>query len=169
MEMFGGPAAFERKPMSCSRRARSSRRRTPRHRGPRGPYAHGNDPVTIAYLYAYCGAHTRRSRCSNAAEEPCTVPSPMGSRQRGLRQMSAWYLMSALGLYGRRSRQRALCFGSPLFDRAESAGGAGRKLTIEHATTHPPSLYPVGTLEWPVPTQSVDPPCRACARRAPRV
>ena len=43
--------------------------------------------------------------------------------------MSAWYLMSALGLYAVDPVSARYVFGSPLFDRAQLQVAPGRELT----------------------------------------
>jgi len=55
--------------------------------------------------------------------------------------MSAWYLMSALGLYAVDPVSARYVFGSPLFDRAEVQVAPGRKLTIEARNNAPGHPY----------------------------
>jgi len=59
MEMFGGPAAFERKLDELfTTSSELPADAPPDIAGLVGQYAHGNEPSHhIAYLYAYCGAH----------------------------------------------------------------------------------------------------------------
>jgi putative alpha-1,2-mannosidase len=46
-------------------------------------------------------------------------------------QMSAWYVMSAMGLYAVDPVSGNYVFGTPLFDRAVVKMGSGRELVIE--------------------------------------
>jgi putative alpha-1,2-mannosidase len=62
-------------------------------------------------------------------------------------QMSAWYLMSALGLYAVDPVSARYVFGSPLFDCAEVDVGSGRKLTIEARNNAPDNPY-VQSVSW---------------------
>jgi putative alpha-1,2-mannosidase len=45
-------------------------------------------------------------------------------------QMSAWYVMSALGFYPVDPVSANYVFGTPMFDRAEVRMGSGKKLTL---------------------------------------
>lgn len=98
-----------------------------------GQYAHGNEPSHhIAYLYAYAGApektaervrqillelynHTSEGLCGN---EDCG-------------QLSAWYVLSALGFYPVNPAEAIYVFGSPLFPKATLKLGNGKTLAIE--------------------------------------
>jgi putative alpha-1,2-mannosidase len=62
-------------------------------------------------------------------------------------QMSAWYVMSALGLYPVDPVMGAYVFGSPLFPRAEIAVGQGRKLVIEAKGVAPDRFY-IQSVTW---------------------
>ena len=62
-------------------------------------------------------------------------------------QMSAWYLLSALGLYPVDTVSGIYVFGSPHFPRASVAVGQGRMLTIDAQGTRPGAIY-IQSAEW---------------------
>ena len=62
-------------------------------------------------------------------------------------QMSAWFCMSALGLYAVDPVSARYDIGTPLFDRVEIKVGGGRTLAIEAKRQSPKSMY-VGSVEW---------------------
>ena len=97
-----------------------------------GQYAHGNEPSHhIIYLYNYAGEpwkaapklrHVMRQLYHAAPDGLC------GNEDVG--QMSAWYVLSALGLYQVEPSGGRFVLGTPLFPRAEVSVGDGRTLTI---------------------------------------
>lgn len=85
-----------------------------------GQYAHGNEPSHhMAYLYAYAGqpwktqAMVRRIMDSMYSARPDGLA---GNEDCG--QMSAWFVLSALGFYPVAPGSTQYVLGSPLFDRA---------------------------------------------------
>jgi len=98
-----------------------------------GQYAHGNEPDQhVPYLYAYVGqpwktqALVRRILTTMYKRAPDGI---IGNDDCG--QMSAWFVMSALGLYPVDPVAAVYVFGSPLFTRAELLVGPKRKVVIE--------------------------------------
>lgn len=98
-----------------------------------GQYAHGNEPSHhVAYMYAYCGAAwktqamVRRLLTEMYKDDPDGI---IGNDDCG--QMSAWFVLSALGLYPVDPVSANYVIGSPLFDRAEMQVGAGKTLVVE--------------------------------------
>ena len=84
-----------------------------------GQYAHGNEPSHhAAYLYAYVGAGDKLDAVVHRVLHELYTPEPDGlCGNEDCGQMSAWYVMSAMGFY-------PVCPGSgeyvtvtPLFDR----------------------------------------------------
>ena len=61
--------------------------------------------------------------------------------------MSAWYLMSALGLYAVDPVSARYVFGSPLFDRARLQMASGRELSIETRNNAPDHPY-IQSVSW---------------------
>ncbi len=97
-----------------------------------GQYAHGNEPSHhVAYLYAYTGAHYKTQSRVRMLMDTMYPPEPDGlAGNEDCGQMSAWYVMSALGLYAVDPVSTNYVFGSPILDHAEIALGGDRKLAI---------------------------------------
>jgi predicted alpha-1,2-mannosidase len=108
-----------------------------------GQYAHGNEPCHhMAYLYCYAGVpHKTQERIHNLLEmEYDDQPDGLaGNEDCG--QMSAWYVISALGFYAVDPVSGNYVFGSPLVDRAEVDLGGGKKLTIQVQRTKSTDAY----------------------------
>src|SRR5207253_1908589 len=56
-------------------------------------------------------------------------------------QMSAWYVMSALGLYAVDPVSATYIFGSPMFDEARVEVGGGREFVIQTRRNSPGDVY----------------------------
>jgi len=114
-----------------------------------GQYAHGNEPSHhIAYLYNYAGApHKTQARIRSLLETMYhNKPDGMaGNEDCG--QMSAWFVISSLGLYAVDPVSARYDFGTPLFDRAEIKVSDNRTLTIEANRQSAKSIY-VRSVEW---------------------
>ena len=108
-----------------------------------GQYAHGNEPGHhVAYLYAYAGQHYNtqsrvRMLCNTMYH---ALPDGLaGNEDCG--QMSAWFVLSALGFYAVDPVSGNYVFGSPLFDRATIELGRGRKLVVEAVDNGAANVY----------------------------
>jgi predicted alpha-1,2-mannosidase len=97
-----------------------------------GQYAHGNEPSHhIAYLYNYAGRPWKtadRVREILATQYDDTPFGLSGNEDCG--QMSAWYVLSALGIYPVNPAEGTWVVGSPLFPEATLDLGEGRRFTI---------------------------------------
>jgi len=97
-----------------------------------GQYAHGNEPSHhMAYLYAFAGAAPKTQALVRRLREEMYRPGPdglIGNEDCG--QMSAWFILSALGFYPVDPGGGDFVVGAPLFPRAEVAFENGRKLVI---------------------------------------
>ncbi|WP_374407493.1 GH92 family glycosyl hydrolase [Pelagerythrobacter sp.] len=147
---FGGDAAFE-KQLDALFEAPSTLpdNAPPDISGLVGQYAHGNEPNHhVAYLYAYCGAPhktqamVRRLLTEMYRNDPDGV---IGNDDCG--QMSAWFILSALGFYPVDPVSAVYVFGSPLFDVAEVKVGAGKTLTVRAENNAPEHPY-VQSVLW---------------------
>lgn len=98
-----------------------------------GQYAHGNEPSHhVAYLYAYCGAAWKTQAMVRRLMREMYKAAPdgiIGNDDCG--QMSAWFILSALGFYPVDPVSATYVLGSPLFERARVKVGARRILHIE--------------------------------------
>ncbi len=108
-----------------------------------GQYAHGNEPCHhMAYLYGYAGAAPKtqdRVRQLLDLEYDDQPDGLAGNEDCG--QMSAWYVISALGFYAVDPVSGNYVLGSPLFDRAEVELGGGKKLVVEARRNSPRDRY----------------------------
>ncbi len=108
-----------------------------------GQYAHGNEPSHhVAYLYAYAGEQWKTAeKVRFIMDEFYTDRSDglIGNEDCG--QMSAWYLMSAMGLYQMNPSDGVFVFGSPRFKRIEMKVHGGRTFVVEAPDNSPENIY----------------------------
>ena len=92
-----------------------------------GQYAHGNEPSHhILYLYTMAGQPWKTADRVREVLHTLYTSAPDGlSGNEDVGQMSAWYILSALGFYQVEPGCDRYWFGSPLLDKAEIkvAGG----------------------------------------------
>jgi predicted alpha-1,2-mannosidase len=114
-----------------------------------GQYAHGNEPSHhIAYLYVYAGVpHKTQSRVSSLCESMYANQPDGIAGNEDCGQMSAWYVMSALGFYSVDPVSGNYVFGSPMFDSAVIQLGGGRKLTLIASRRSPTDVY-IQSILW---------------------
>lgn len=86
-----------------------------------GQYAHGNEPSHhILYLYAMAGEPCKTADKVREVLETLYSTDAQGlSGNEDVGQMSAWYIMSALGFYQVEPGSDRYWFGSPLIDSAD--------------------------------------------------
>lgn len=97
-----------------------------------GQYAHGNEPSHhIIYLYTMAGQPWKTADRVREVLNTCYTAAPdglPGNEDSG--QMSAWYILSAMGFYQVEPASTRFWFGSPLFDKVRLRVPGGR-FTIE--------------------------------------
>lgn len=83
-----------------------------------GQYAHGNEPSHhIAYMYNYVGQPWKTQKLADSILSSLYFNDPNGlSGNEDCGQMSAWYVLSALGFYSFSPGEPAYTIGRPLFD-----------------------------------------------------
>jgi len=98
-----------------------------------GQYAHGNEPSHhIAYLYTYAGAGYKTQARVRSLMDTMYAARPDGLQgNEDVGQMSAWYLLSALGFYPVDPVSGVYIVGSPLFSRAAIRLDNGSVVRIE--------------------------------------
>jgi predicted alpha-1,2-mannosidase len=119
IELYGGPDAFEKK---LDQLFTTEMKLSGRHQvditGLIGQYAHGNEPSHhMAYLYNFVGKpwKTQEKTHQILTEQYWNGPDGLsGNEDCG--QMSAWYVLSAMGFYSVTPGQSEFILGSPLFD-----------------------------------------------------
>ena len=97
-----------------------------------GQYAQGNEPSHhIAYLYAYAGVPWKTQRQVRQIMEELFTTQPDGlCGNEDCGQMSAWYVMSALGFYPVTPGSDIYVFGSPMFRNAVIHLENGKDFTL---------------------------------------
>ena len=112
-----------------------------------GLYAHGNEPSHgTAWLYACLGAPSESQRLVRRILEELYQPAPDGlCGNEDCGQLSAWYVLSALGLYPICPGSGEFLLGAPLFRKATVTLPNGRKLVI--VADHPERPY-VKDVRW---------------------
>ena len=83
-----------------------------------GQYAHGNEPShNMAYLYNYVGEPWKTQQLAHQIMTELYTDQPDGlSGNEDCGQMSAWYVMSAMGFYPVTPGSDVYVLGTPLFD-----------------------------------------------------
>jgi predicted alpha-1,2-mannosidase len=114
-----------------------------------GQYAHGNEPGHhVAYLYSYAGVPYKTQQRVRFLLETMHHNAPDGlAGNEDCGQMSAWYVLSALGFYAVDPVSGNYVFGSPLFDRATIDLGDSKHLIVETVGNGPEKLY-VQSVSW---------------------
>src|SRR6185437_6574974 len=134
MQLFGSPQAFEQKLDALFATSSDLPADAPPDiAGMVGQYAHGNEPSHhVAYLYAYSGSHWKTQARVRMLLETMYRAAPDGlAGNEDCGQISAWYVLGALGLYAVDPVSGNYVFGSPLADRAEVMLADGKKLVVQ--------------------------------------
>lgn len=97
-----------------------------------GQYAHGNEPSHhIAYLYNYLGQPWKTQEMTRRLLKEMYQATPAGlSGNEDCGQMSAWYVLSSLGLYQVCPGTNQFNLTTPLFPKATIRLANGKQLTI---------------------------------------
>ncbi|MCR8560637.1 GH92 family glycosyl hydrolase [Mucilaginibacter sp. BJC16-A38] len=132
-DRMGGRAAFEKKLDELfTTDSKLSGHDQPDVSGLIGQYAHGNEPSHhMAYLYNFTDAPEKTQLYISRIlrEEYSDKPDGLsGNEDCG--QMSAWYVISSLGIYNIAPGQQQFQIGIPQFDKAVINLENGKKFTI---------------------------------------
>ena len=108
-----------------------------------GQYAQGNEPSHhIAYLYNYVGVPWKTQRTVRQIMQELFTAQPDGlCGNEDCGQMSAWYVMSALGFYPVTPGSDVFVFGSPVFRNAVIHLENGRDFTLRAPRTSASNIY----------------------------
>ena len=108
-----------------------------------GQYAHGNEPSHhVAYLYPYAGQQWKTAEKVRYINREFYTDSPdgiIGNEDCG--QMSAWYIMSAMGFYQVNPSNGVFVFGSPLFPSLTLRLENGRSFTVTAEGNSDTNIY----------------------------
>ncbi len=108
-----------------------------------GQYAHGNEPSHhILYMYNYVGQPWKAATLiRRVLREQYRNATDGLSGNEDVGQMSAWYVLSAIGLYQVEPAGGKFIIGSPLFDRAALCVGDGKTFTIRAVNNSDENIY----------------------------
>lgn len=108
-----------------------------------GQYAHGNEPSHhMAYLYNYAGAPAKGAKVLRKIMDELYSDQPDGlCGNEDCGQMSAWYVLSALGFYPVCPGNKQYVIGTPLFDEVNLNLENGRMLSIRAQNLSDKNIY----------------------------
>ena len=111
--------------------------------GMTGQYAHGNEPSHhVIYMYNYAGRPDKAAPLLRKMLNEMYLDQPDGlSGNEDVGQMSAWYILSSVGLYQVDPVGGRFVIGSPLFDKATVNVGAGKTFTIVAKNNSDRNIY----------------------------
>ena len=147
IEMYGGKERFsERLNEMFTTSSKLSGRKQVDVTGLIGQYAHGNEPSHhIAYLFNYVGLPWRTQELVHRICKEFYTNMPdglIGNEDCG--QMSAWYVMSALGFYQSCPGSNMFEVGTPLFKKAKIHLENGKAITINAPAADSKHFYVKG-------------------------
>lgn len=108
-----------------------------------GQYAHGNEPSHhAAYLYNYCGQPWKTQALVRKIMRELYTHQPDGlCGNEDCGQMSAWYVLSAMGFYPVTPGANVYAIGSPAFAGITLHLENGKSLVIESANFSDENIY----------------------------
>ncbi|BDD02786.1 GH92 family glycosyl hydrolase [Aureibacter tunicatorum] len=108
-----------------------------------GQYVHGNEPSHhVAYLYNYAGYPWKTQEKARGIMETMYTDQPDGiAGNEDCGQMSAWYVMSAIGLYPVTPALAQYQIGSPVFEEAVISNADGSEFVIEAKNNSDQNIY----------------------------
>ena len=134
-----------------------------------GQYAHGNEPSHhIVYLYALMGQPRKTAALVRQIQRELYTDQPAGlCGNEDVGQMSAWYILSALGFYQVEPCGGRYVMGSPLVQDASLQVGAGKTFEIHVHGTSEKAIYIKRVLlnGQPLPAFTA---FKACTERLPK-
>ena len=108
-----------------------------------GQYAHGNEPSHhIIYMYNYVGQPWKAARLIRQVlreQYRNDIDGLSGNEDVG--QMSAWYVLSSIGLYQEEPAGGKYIIGSPLFNEAKINVGDGKTFTVKALNNSDENIY----------------------------
>lgn len=111
--------------------------------GMTGQYAHGNEPSHhVIYMYNYAGRPDKAAPLLRKMLNEMYLDQPDGlSGNEDVGQMSAWYILSSVGLYQVDPIGGRFVIGSPLFDKATVNVGGGKTFTVVAKNNSDKNIY----------------------------
>lgn len=133
VQLMGGPVAFEQHLDSLfTADSDLGDHANPDISGLIGQYAHGNEPSHhILYMYNYIGKPRKTQKLVRQVMDELYTDQPAGlCGNEDVGQMSAWYIMSALGLYQVEPCGGVYQLGSPIVEEATIPLPEGKSFVI---------------------------------------
>lgn len=111
--------------------------------GMTGQYAHGNEPSHhVIYMYNYAGRPDKAAPMLRKMLNEMYLDQPDGlSGNEDVGQMSAWYILSSVGLYQVDPVGGRFVIGSPLFDKSTVNVGGGKTFTVVAKNNSDKNIY----------------------------
>ncbi len=111
--------------------------------GMTGQYAHGNEPSHhVIYMYNYAGRPDKAAPMLRKMLNEMYLDQPDGlSGNEDVGQMSAWYILSSVGLYQVDPVGGRFVIASPLFDKATVNVGGGKTFTVVAKNNSDKNIY----------------------------
>lgn len=111
--------------------------------GMTGQYAHGNEPSHhVIYMYNYAGRPDKAAPMLRKMLNEMYLDQPDGlSGNEDVGQMSAWYILSSVGLYQVDPVGGRFVIGSPLFDKATVNVGGCKTFTVVAKNNSDKNIY----------------------------
>lgn len=111
--------------------------------GMTGQYAHGNEPSHhVIYMYNYAGRPDKAAPLLRKMLNEMYLDQPDGlSGNEDVGQMSAWYILSSVGLYQVDPVGGRFVIGSPLFDKVTVNVGGGKTFTVVTKNNSDKNIY----------------------------
>jgi len=108
-----------------------------------GNYVHGNEPSHhVPYMYSFAGQPWKTQQRVRQIMDEMYRPRPDGlCGNDDCGQMSAWYILSALGFYPVAPGSNEYVLGSPAVERAEIDLGDGRTFRVVAENQSPDNVY----------------------------
>ena len=108
-----------------------------------GQYAHGNEPSHhTVYLYNYAGKPEKSAPILRKVLTELYTDQPDGlCGNEDVGQMSAWYVLSSIGLYQVEPASGKYVIGTPVMDSAAIQVGPDRTFTVVAENNSPTNIY----------------------------
>jgi predicted alpha-1,2-mannosidase len=108
-----------------------------------GQYAHGNEPSHhITHMYNFVDQPWKTQKLTDSIMNSLYFNDPNGlSGNEDAGQMSAWYILNAMGFYSFNPGSPAYSIGRPLFDEVRIGLRDGKEFTIKAENNSPQNKY----------------------------
>lgn len=108
-----------------------------------GQYAHGNEPSHhITHMYNYVDESYKTQKLTDSIMSSLYFNNPNGlSGNEDCGQMSAWYVLNAMGFYSFNPGEPIYSIGRPIFDKTKIKLPNGKEFTIIAKNNSPKNKY----------------------------